>query len=267
MNFYLSHLPRRPDKPRDNGITMMMDKGLSVNEAREFVNSSGDFTDFVKLGFGTALITKDLEAKLNVYRKGNIRPYFGGTLFEIFYIRGMFDQFRKLISKYKLDLVEVSDGTITMAHDEKLRCIETLAGEVQILSEVGSKLAGVNIPVEAWVSMMKTELQAGAWKVIAEARESGTIGIYNPDGSANIELISDITDNLQPHDVIWEAPLKSQQVYFIKMLGANVNLGNIAPNEVLAMEALRLGLRGDTIMDFLPVRPVEKGHHDAEILP
>lgn len=267
MNFYIPHLPDRPEKPRDNGITMMMDKGLSVNEASEFVKSSGDFTDFVKLGFGTALITKDLEAKLNVYRSGNMRPYFGGTLFEIFYVRGMFDQYRKLISKYDLDLVEVSDGTITIAHEEKLRCIETLAREVQVLSEVGSKLAGVDIPVEAWVSMMKTELQAGACKVIAEARESGTIGIYNPDGSANIELISDISDNLDNHDVIWEAPLKSQQVYFIKTLGANVNLGNIAPNEVLAMEALRLGLRGDTITDFLPVQPVEKGQKDAEIFP
>ncbi len=252
MNYHIPNLPSRLPKPRNHGITMMMDKGLSVKEAEEFVKSSGEFTDFVKLGFGTALITRELDAKLQVYREGNVRPYFGGTLFEVFYLRKMFDQYREFISRYKLDLVEVSDGTISMPHDDKLRCIEILAGDVQVLSEVGSKLAGVNIPVEEWVSMMKTELQAGAWKVIAEARESGTIGIYNADGSANIQLISDITDNIDPQNVIWEAPLKNQQVYFIKMLGANVNLGNIAPGEMVALEALRLGLRGDTIMDFIP---------------
>jgi phosphosulfolactate synthase len=251
MNFNIPHLPDRPGKPRNEGITMMMDKGLSVREAGEFVNSSGDFTDFVKLGFGTALITRDLEAKLKVYRDGGIRPYFGGTMFEIFYMRGMFEQYREFISRYDLNLAEVSDGAVTIPHDEKLRCIEILSGDVQVLSEVGSKLAGVNIPVEDWVSMMKTELQAGAWKVIAEARESGTIGIYNSDGTANTGLISNISDNVERHDIIWEAPLKSQQVYFIRMFGANVNLGNIAPNEVLSMEALRLGLRGDTISDFM----------------
>lgn len=253
MNYDLPFMPDRPGKPRSHGLTMMMDKGLSVREAEEFVKSSGDFTDFVKLGFGTALITKDLDAKLDVYRSGNIRPYFGGTLFEIFWVRKMFDQYRELISRYKLDLVEVSDGTVSIPHQDKLRCIEVLSGDARVLSEVGSKLSGVIIPVEDWVSMMQTELQAGAWKVIAEARESGTIGIYNPDGSANTALIGDITESIEKQDVIWEAPLKSQQVYFIRMLGANVNLGNIAPDEVLAMEALRIGLRGDTIMDYLPV--------------
>ncbi len=252
MNFDIPHLPNRLSKPRDSGITMMMDKGLSVREAEDFVRSSGDFTDFVKLGFGTALITKELEAKLKVYRDGSIRPYFGGTLFEVFYLRDMFDQYREFISRYGLDLVEVSDGTVIMDHDEKLKCIEILSREVQVLSEVGSKIAGVNIPVEDWIIMMKTELQAGAWKVIAEARESGTIGIYNADGSANAELIGDIAEKIDHNRIIWEAPLKSQQVYFIKLLGANVNLGNIASGEVVAMEALRLGLRGDTINDFIP---------------
>jgi phosphosulfolactate synthase len=237
MDYSLPHIPDRSAKPRESGITMMMDKGLSVKEAEEFVKSSGDFTDFVKLGFGTALITRDLGAKLSVYRNGNIRPYFGGTLFEAFYIRGMFEEYRLFISEHNLDLVEVSDGTVSIDHEKKLRCIEILSSEVQVLSEVGSKLAGVVIPVDQWVSMMKSELKAGAWKVIAEARESGTIGIYNSDGSANDELITDITESIKPSDVIWEAPLKNQQVYFIKMLGANVNLGNIAPDEVLAMEA------------------------------
>jgi phosphosulfolactate synthase len=253
MNFDLPHMPDRPGKPRNYGLTMVIDKGLSVRQAEDFVKSSGEFTDFVKLGFGTALITKDLNDKLEVYRSGNIRPYFGGTLFEIFYVRNMFDRYRELIGKYSLDLVEISDGTVTIEHDDKLRCIEVLSADVQVLSEVGSKLSGVEIPVQKWVYMMQTELKAGAWKVIAEARESGTIGIYNSDGSANMELISDITDNIENENVIWEAPLKPQQVYFIRMLGANVNLGNIAPDEVVAMEALRTGLRGDTMMDYLPV--------------
>ncbi len=235
---------------------MMMDKGLSVKQAEEFVKSSGEFTDFVKLGFGTALITKDLNSKLRIYRDGNVRPYFGGTLFEIFYVRGMLDDFRKFISGYDLDLVEISDGTVSIEHEIKLEFINILSKDIQVLSEVGSKVSGVVIPLEKWVSMMKTELQAGSWKVIAEARESGTIGIYNPDGSANIELVQDITGNIDHNDVIWEAPLKNQQVYFIKTLGANVNLGNIAPADVLSMEALRLGLRGDTLMDFIPEKPV-----------
>ena len=252
MNIALPYIPCRSTKPRQSGITMMMDKGLSVKEAEEFVKSSGDFTDFVKLGFGTAIITRDLDSKLEVYREGKVRPYFGGTLFELFYVRGLFDKYREFISDHKLDLVEVSDGTVNIDHDKKLECIEILARDVQVLSEVGSKLAGVIIPVDEWVNMMTSELKSGAWKVIAEARESGTTGIYNPDGSANTELVTDITDNIDHQDVIWEAPLKSQQVYFIKMLGANVNLGNIAPDEVLAMEALRLGLRGDTLIDYLP---------------
>lgn len=252
MNIALPYIPLRSTKPRQSGITMMMDKGLSVKEAEEFVKSSGDFTDFVKLGFGTAIITRDLDSKLKVYREGKVRPYFGGTLFELFYVRGLFDKYREFISEHELDLVEVSDGTVNIDHDKKLECIEILARDVQVLSEVGSKLAGVIIPVDEWVNMMTSELKSGAWKVIAEARESGTTGIYNPDGSANTELVADITDNIDHQDVIWEAPLKSQQVYFIKMHGANVNLGNIAPDEVLAMEALRLGLRGDTLIDYLP---------------
>ncbi len=252
MNFDIPHIPSRICKPRNSGITMMMDKGLSVKEAEEFIRSSGDFTDFVKLGFGTALITKDLGTKLKVYREGNIRPFFGGTLFEIFYMRGMFDKYREYISSYDLDLVEISDGTVNIDHGRKLECIEILSHDVQVLSEVGSKVAGVIIPEEKWITMIQAELQAGSWKVITEARESGTTGIYNPDGSAKTGLVRNITENIDQQDVIWEAPLKNQQVYFIKMLGANVNLGNIAPDEVVAMETLRLGLRGDTLMDFVP---------------
>lgn len=252
MNFDLPYLPKREGKPRSAGLTMMMDKGLSVKEAESFCESSGEFTDIVKFGFGTALIANNLKEKIKIYRQANIRPYFGGTLFEIFVIRGMFDEYRKFIDAYGLDLAEVSDGSMNIPHDKKLEYIQTLSKQVTVLSEVGYKVSGIVIPDEVWVDMMKTELAEGAWKVIAEARESGNIGIYNPDGSANMTLVCDIINSVSKDKVLWEAPNKSQQAYFIKLLGANVNLGNIATNEVVALETLRLGLRGDTFFDFLP---------------
>jgi phosphosulfolactate synthase len=252
MNYSLPFLPKRPDKPRTEGLTMMMDKGLSLRETEDFIESSGEYTDVVKFGFGTSLITNHLEEKIKLYQQANIRPYFGGTLFEAFIIRDMFDDYRKYIEKYKLDLVEVSDGSMIIEHDKKLEYISALAKSVTVLSEVGSKIKGVNIEPQAWVDMMKSELEAGSFKVIAESRESGTIGIYNADGSVNENLINTITSQLKASDVIWEAPNGKQQVWFVKIFGANVNLGNIAPNIVIPLECLRLGLRGDTFFDTLP---------------
>ena len=167
-------------------------------------------------------------------------------------MRGMFDEFRRLLDTYTLDLAEVSDGSMLIPLEEKLEYIRVLSQQVTVLSEVGSKVAGVVIPPHKWVAMMKTELDAGSWKVIAEARESGTIGIYKKDGSPNTELVDLIVDSISNDDVIWEAPVKSQQALFIKMLGCDANLGNIAPGEVVSLESLRLGLRGDTFFDFLP---------------
>ena len=252
MKTQIPHIPERTSKPRETGLTMMMDKGLSVREAENFIYSSADYADFVKFGFGTALITKGLEEKIRIYREAGLRPYFGGTLFEMYIIREMFDEFRSYISSFNLDLVEVSDGSMAIPHDEKLEYIRLLAKDVTVISEVGSKVAGVEIPDERWTEMMKNELAAGSFKVIAEARESGTIGIYNKDGSANTNLIDGIIRNVKMDNVLWEAPNKSQQAWFIQLLGANVNLGNIAPNEVVALESLRLGLRGDTFFTFLP---------------
>ena len=231
---------------------MMMDKGLSLQEAENFAASSSEFTDLVKFGFGTALITRDLKQKVELYRSAGLTPYFGGTLFEMFYARNSFVAYRTFVAETGLDTVEVSDGSIRMSHEEKLECIQVLAREYKVLSEVGSKVKGIEIPNDVWVANMKTELQEGAWKVIAEARESGTIGIYNADGSANEDLIEDIMKEISVDDVLWEAPTRAQQVLFIKLIGANVNLGNIAPNEVLALEALRCGMRGDTFFDYLP---------------
>ncbi len=251
MNFDLPNLPERSEKPRQHGITMMMDKGLSVRETENFVEGNTPYTDIVKFGFGTSLLVPGLEAKLNIYREAGISTYFGGTLFEAFIIRGLFDDFKRYLDRYGMELVEVSDGTISIPHEEKLRYIQELSKNFTVISEVGSKIADRVIPNTKWISMMNTELEAGAWKVIAEARESGTTGIYHKDGSANLQLIEDIRTHLNAENIIWEAPNKSQQVWFIKHFGHNVNLGNIAPHEIISLETLRLGLRGDTLLYFL----------------
>lgn len=244
-----------------------MDKGLSVTESENFIDSSSKFTDFVKFGFGTSIITNNLKEKIKLYKQADIRPYFGGTLFEAFVIRDMFDDYRKYISEFGIDLVEVSDGSMSMPHEQKLEYISKLSEDVTVISEVGSKQRGVFIPADQWVVMMKSELEAGSFKVIAEARESGTIGIYNSDGTANESLINTISKHIKPEDILWEAPDGKQQVWFIKLYGPNVNLGNIAPNIVIPLECLRLGLRGDTFFDALPGDQKEKKQQSFDHLP
>ncbi|MCK7530127.1 MAG: phosphosulfolactate synthase [Marinilabiliales bacterium] len=193
-----------------------------------------------------------MRRKSESIRKQDAIPYFGGTLFEAFIIRNMFKEFVEFLDKYEIDLVEVSDGSYDIEHDRKLEYISILAKRGTVISEVGSKKKDVIYSPDEWVAMMKSELDAGSVKVIAEARESGTIGIYNDDGSINHHLIKSISEHVRLENVLWEAPLKSQQAWFIKHFGANVNLGNIAPNEIIPLESLRLGLRGDTFFQFLP---------------
>ena len=252
MMTLLPFLPERPIKPRNSGITMVMDKGLSIREAEDFMSVGSGYTDYVKLGFGTSLITPGFEKKIALYKKSGAIPYFGGTLFEAFIIRNMFQEFIDFIDKYEIEVVEVSDGSYDFEHKRKLEYISRLAEIGTVISEVGSKKKDVIYTPEEWVAMMKTELNAGSVKVIAEARESGTTGIYNEDGSINNSIICGIAEHVKLENVIWEAPLKSQQAWFIKNFGANVNLGNIAPNEIIPLESLRLGLRGDTFFQFLP---------------
>jgi phosphosulfolactate synthase len=248
----LPFIPDRPLKPRNSGITMVMDKGLSIREAEDFMSVGSEYTDYVKLGFGTSLITPGYEKKIAIYKNAGAIPYFGGTLFEAFIIRNMFTEFIDFLDKNEVDLVEVSDGSFDIEHKRKLEYIARLAERGTVISEVGSKKKDVIYTPEEWVAMMKSELGAGSVKVIAEARESGTTGIYNEDGSINNEIICGIAEHVKLENVIWEAPLKSQQAWFIKNFGANVNLGNIAPHEIIPLESLRLGLRGDTFFQFLP---------------
>lgn len=252
MNYELVNIPQRENKPRNKGLTMVMDKGLSLRQAKDLVASSGEFVDIVKLGFGTSMLSPQLSEKVAVYKAANIKVYFGGTLFEAFVARNEFDAYRKYLNKYEIEYVEVSDGVLPMEEELKCNYIKDLSKEFTVLSEVGFKTGERHLDNKEWVQKMLAEREAGSWKVIAEARESGTIGIFNKDGSANTKLIESIHEAIPPNDILWETPQKSQQVWFIKHFGAEVNLGNIATSEVIALETLRRGLRGDTLLDFLP---------------
>ena len=251
MNFRLPYMPERPAQPRESGLTMVMDKGLSLREAEDLCNISAPYCDLIKLGFGTSLITNQLREKIELYKSVGLKPYFGGTLFEAFAVRDMIDDYRRFLDEYEMEMVEISDGVMELDHDLKCKYIADFSKNYTVLSEVGTKLKGKEISNEKWIAYMQSEMEAGAWKVIAEARESGNMGIYNDDGSANFELILGIKKALDPDAILWEAPLKNQQVLFIKLLGPNVNLGNIATNEIIPLETLRLGLRGDTLLTFL----------------
>lgn len=252
MNYSLNHIPERTAKPRNAGLTMVMDKGLSIREVEDFLSISGIYADIVKLGWATSYVTPDLDKKLDVYRAANIPFYFGGTLFELFIARGQFDDYRRVLDKFKLQYVEVSDGSLEIPHDEKCKYIEVLAKDFTVLSEVGSKDAEKIIAPYKWIAMMNKELEAGSYKVIAEAREAGNVGIFRGTGEVRSGLVDEILTQIPDDKIIWEAPQKAQQTWFIQLLGANVNLGNIAPNELIPLETLRLGLRSDTFHHFLP---------------
>jgi phosphosulfolactate synthase len=250
-NYQLPNLPDRSAKPRNMGLTMVMDKGLSLREVEDFLSMTQEYVDIVKLGFGTSIITPNLKEKIDLYRQAGIPVYFGGTLFEAFVKRGKIDDYRKFLDKYDITHLEVSDGSIEIPQDEKCGYISSLAKDYTVLSEVGSKDAEKIIPPYKWIKMMKAELEAGAWKVIAEARESGTVGIFRNSGEVRSGLIEEILTQIPQEKILWEAPQKVQQVWFIKLYGSNVSLGNIAPNEVIPLETLRIGLRGDTFDLFL----------------
>ncbi len=252
MNYELKNIPPRPVKPRENGLTMVMDKGLGLKEAELFVDSSAHLTDVIKLGFGTSYISNNLKEKIKLYKQAGLKVYVGGTLFEAFIVRNMFDDYQKLIDELGLNMAEVSDGSLEINHDKKCEYINKLSKQVTVVSEVGSKEEGIIIHPSKWTTMMKKELEAGSWKVIAEARESGNVGIYHTNGKTHTILIDKIIAKIKVENIIWEAPIKSQQTWFIKQFGSNVNLGNIGVQDVVALETLRLGLRGDTFFQFLP---------------
>ncbi|HEY4875014.1 MAG TPA: phosphosulfolactate synthase [Puia sp.] len=251
MNFKLTQIPERIPKPRKSGITMVMDKGLSTEEAKNFLSIAHPHVDIVKLGFGTSFVTPNLRDKLDVYASYDIPVYFGGTLFEAFLIRNQFDDYLSVCKEYGITYMEVSDGSIDIPHAEKCGYIEKLTKYGTVLSEVGSKDAEHIIPPYKWIELMRAELNAGSTYVIAEAREAGNVGIYRGSGEVREGLVQEILTQIPEEKILWEAPQKSQQLYFIELIGCNVNLGNIAPSEVIPLESMRVGLRGDTFHLFL----------------
>ena len=251
MNFNLSQIPVRTAQPRTSGLTMIMDKGLSINEVHNFMSVGGPHADVIKLGFGTSFVTPNLKQKIEAYQSYNIPLYFGGTLFEAFLVRGQFDDYVSICKDYGITYMEVSDGSISIPHTEKCGYIEKLAKHFTILSEVGSKDAAHIIPPYKWIELMRAELEAGATYVIAEAREAGNVGIYRGSGEVREGLVQEILTQIPAEKIIWEAPQKAQQLYFLELIGCNVNLGNIPPHEIIALEAMRIGLRGDTFELFL----------------
>lgn len=257
MNFNLSQIPERKGKPRRSGITMVMDKGLSIEEAKNFLSIAHPYVDIVKLGFGTSFVTPQLREKIQAYQSYDLPVYFGGTLFEAFLIRNQFQDYVDTLKEYNISYMEVSDGSITIPHAEKCGYIEKLTKYGVVFSEVGSKDAEHIIPPYKWIELMKNELNAGSTYVIAEAREAGNVGIYRGTGEVREGLVQEILTQIPEEKIIWEAPQKAQQLYFIELLGCNANLGNIAPSEVIPLESMRIGLRGDTFHLFLNKDDVE----------
>jgi phosphosulfolactate synthase len=248
--FNMTGIPERPAKPRQAGLTLMLDKGLAARQVEDVLDAAAEYIDLVKLGWGTAVITPKLERKLEIYQSAGVPVYFGGTLFEAFFIRDQLDTYKRLLASLGLAHVEISDGTLHITHEEKLRCIRSFGEDFIVLSEVGSKDDERIMPPYKWVHLIQAELASGSWKVICEARESGTAGLYRPNGEVRTGLVEEISDLIDSARLVFEAPQKSQQVWFIQHLGTNVNLGNIGPEELIPLETLRLGLRADTLLEF-----------------
>jgi phosphosulfolactate synthase len=233
----------------DGGLTHVIDKGLGPRAWEDVLETSGDYIDVVKLGWGTAYVTPNLKRKLEVLR--GKRVVIGGTFFEAVWARGKVDEYRRWLGELGLTHVEISDGAVEIPRDEKIELIADLARDFTVLSEVGSKDSAVEFTVDEWTTWMREELDAGAWKVIAEAREGGTAGIFTAGGDMRAELVEEIGSGVGLDDVIWEAPTKAAQAWFVKQFGPSVNLGNIAPDEVIPLETLRRGLRADTLKEVL----------------
>ena len=244
-------VPARPGKPREVGLTHVMDKGLNLRDIEGMFDVGGEYVDIVKLGWGTSYVTNNLEKKIALYRHFETPIVCGGTLFEAVYGQGKIDEFKAWLTEHRFSHVEISDGTLEIPRDRKLELIADFARDFVVLSEVGSKDSDVVFAPYQWVQWIKEEKEAGAWKVITEAREGGSAGIFRKDGDMRTGLIDEIAHEVSIDDVIFEAPTKTSQAWFVKHFGPNVNLGNIPPDVVIPLETLRLGLRGDTMLEVL----------------
>ena len=244
-------LPERSEKPRMNGRTQILDKGLGLQGVADILEVAHPYVDLSKLGWGTAVITGNLSEKISLYREFGVEVCLGGTLFELAYLQGKVDEYASYVAGHGLTHVEISDGTIVMPHDEKLEIIARFAEEFTVLSEVGSKDAAAIVTPAKWVTAIRQELAAGASHVILEGRESGTAGMYRPTGEIRMGLVDEVLDaGIGVEHLIFEAPTKSSQVWLIRHIGPHLNFGNIRPDDALSLETLRLGLRGDTMLDI-----------------
>jgi len=234
-----------------DGFTHVIDKGLGPRAWEDVLETSGAFIDIVKLGWGTAYVTQNLQRKLEVFRAAGKPVVIGGTFLEAVIAQEKVDEYKSWVSELGLQHVEVSDGVIDLPRERKLELIAELARDFTVLSEVGSKDSETVFAPYQWVEWIKEELAAGAWKVITEGREGGTAGIYRPTGEMRTGLVDEIVHEVAVSDLIFEAPTKASQAWFIRHLGPSVNLGNIPPDEVIALETLRLGLRADTLKEVL----------------
>ena len=248
-------VPARSPKPRALGLTHVIDKGLNLRDIEGLFDTAGQYVDIIKLGWGTSYVTNNLEKKIALYRSFETPVVCGGTLFEAVVARNKLDEYRSWLVQNRFSHVEVSDGTIELARDRKLELIAELAKDFVVLSEVGSKDSETVFAPYQWVDWMREELGAGAWKVITEGREGGNAGIYRRDGEMRTGLIDEIVHSIELGDIIFEAPTKSSQAWFVKNFGPEVNLGNIPPDEVIPLETLRLGLRADTLKEVLLREP------------
>jgi phosphosulfolactate synthase len=244
------NLPERSGKPRERGLTHVIDRGLSLAGVEGLMETAGESVDIVKLGWGTAVVTANLKPKLERYAQYGVPVVLGGTLTEVAIRQGRVDGLVRWMHELGLRHVEVSDGTIELEPQVKSELIARLAKEFTVLAEVGSKDAHAIMAPYVWIERIEADLAAGAWKVIAEARESGTAGIFRADGEVRSGLIDEIAHAIDPQQLIFEAPRKDQQVWLLEFFGSECNLGNIPPEEVLSLETLRLGLRSDTVERF-----------------
>ena len=253
-------VPTRSPKPRVQGLTHVMDKGMNLRDIEGLFDTAGEYVDIVKLGWGTSYVTNNLEKKIALYRSFETPVVCGGTLFEAVVARDKLDEYKSWLTDNRLAHVEISDGTIDLPRERKLELIADFAQDFVVLSEVGSKDSEIVYAPYQWVEWMREDLDAGAWKAITEGREGGNAGIYRPTGEMRTGLIDEIVHDIDPADVIFEAPNKGAQAWFVRKFGPEVNLGNIPPEEVIPLETLRLGLRADTLKEVLlgdqPAAPV-----------
>lgn len=246
-------LKEREEKPRQKGITMVLDKGLGLETAESLMNISGDYVDYLKFGWGTSIVHEQdiIKDKVAMYKSHNITPYTGGTLFELAYMNDKLEEFFQEAHDLGFEAIEVSDGSTIISHDKKLECIESAKKDgFEVLSEVGKKDPGLDkeLYLDERIEYMQNELEAGSSLIIVEAREGGkNIGIYDKAGNAKEDEIDYILDNFDGNKILWEAPNKDQQVFFILKLGNDVNLGNVSTDDITSLETLRRGLRGDTV--------------------